>query len=137
MGTQDATAVVKEAYAAFGRGDMDGLLAMLTDDITWETPKVEGAPYGGRTVGKSGVAEFFRKMAEAEEILAFEPREFIAQGNRVVAIGRFKGRVRATGREAESTFVHVFTIEGGKCSSFLELFDTAVVMRAYQRAASA
>lgn len=137
--SQDAVAVVQQGYDAFKRGDINGLLDLMADNVVWETPVVEfeGRSFGGRTTGKAGVAAFFQSLGEREEVLAFETREFIAQGNKVVMVGHYRARVRATGRTAESPMVHIFTIENGKVSSFFEVFDTAAAVKAYQRAASA
>jgi ketosteroid isomerase-like protein len=131
------TAVIKRAYEAFQRGDIATVLDCMADDIQWETPTIRGASFGGRRQGKAAVAEFFRLLNEAEEIPLFEPREFIAQGDRIVVLGRVQVRVRATGRTAESPWIHVFRMQNGVAAEFFEMYDTAVAERAYQQAASA
>lgn len=83
MAEQSSTSVVRAAYEAFLRGDIDGALALMSDDIDWNSPAVEGMPFGGPRRGKNAVADFFTKLNESEEILAFEPREYITQGERV------------------------------------------------------
>jgi ketosteroid isomerase-like protein len=55
----------------------------------------------------------------------------------VVAIIRYRSRVKATGEIAETPLVHVFTIQGGKVTRFFEMFDTAKAERAYRMAAAA
>jgi ketosteroid isomerase-like protein len=35
---QENLQVVHQAYEAFGRGDVPGVLAMLTEDVEWSTP---------------------------------------------------------------------------------------------------
>ena len=42
--------VVQDAYAAFGRADMDALLACMTEDIRWQ-PAIGTAP--GRPASRS------------------------------------------------------------------------------------
>ncbi|MCW5983028.1 MAG: nuclear transport factor 2 family protein [Bryobacteraceae bacterium] len=137
MGAQESAAIVKQAYEAFGRGDLQGLLDSLTDDVVWETPAVRGASFGGRRQGKQGVAAFFSELLQAEEVLLFDMSEYIAQGERVAVLGRYRGRVKATGQIAETPLIHVFTIRKGKIANFFELYDTAAAERAYQQAASA
>jgi uncharacterized protein len=60
------TKVVQEAYAAFGRGDVQGILDRLTDDVIWNG--VYGAaahvPTSGERRGKAAVATFFKQVAE-------------------------------------------------------------------------
>jgi|HubBroStandDraft_6_1064221.scaffolds.fasta_scaffold825442_1 ketosteroid isomerase-like protein len=133
----DEKALVQRAYKAFQRGDIAAVLDSLSDGIVWENPSVVGAPYGGRVVGKAAVAEFFRKLDEALEFEHFEPREFIGEGDRVVAIIGHRGRVRATGRTAEMDLIHIFTVHDGKVTQFLEFFDTAIAERAFAHSASA
>jgi ketosteroid isomerase-like protein len=72
-----------------------------------------------------------------QETLEFEPREFIAQGDKVVSLGHYRWRVKTTGREFSSDFAHVFTVRDGKIVSFQEYTDTASAARAYQKSAAA
>jgi ketosteroid isomerase-like protein len=73
-------------------------------------------------------------MDAAEETTKFEPKEFIAQGDRVVALGTYAATVRETGRSYETDWVHVFTVKDGKITSFNEFFDSAAASRAFQKA---
>ena len=74
MSVQENVQIVKEAYAAFGRGDIQGLLALLAEDIEWITPG-EGLPFAGTHHGRAGLADFFRRISEMLEFSFFEPRE--------------------------------------------------------------
>ena len=38
MSTQENVQVVKDGYAAFSRGDIPGLLALLAEDVEWHIP---------------------------------------------------------------------------------------------------
>jgi hypothetical protein len=46
MVVQENVQIVKDAYAAFGRGDMQGLLALFAEDTEWIAP-LEGLPLSG------------------------------------------------------------------------------------------
>ena len=61
MGTQENLQVVKEGYAAFGRGDIPGLLALMAEDMEWHHPG-PGLPLAGTYRGHDGVANFFQKL---------------------------------------------------------------------------
>jgi uncharacterized protein len=63
MSVQENVQIVKEAYAAFGRGDMQGLLALLAEDIEWISPG-GASPPAGTYRGLTAVAGFFRKLSE-------------------------------------------------------------------------
>ena len=85
------TAVIQEAYAAFGRGDIQTLLSTLADDIVWMGVYGAGShvPTAGERRGKAAVAEFFKQVAENVNFSRFEPKEFIATGDKVVALGYY------------------------------------------------
>jgi uncharacterized protein len=127
------TKVVQDAYAAFGRGDIPTLLGYMTDDIEWRpvTGAARHVPFAGERRGTPAVAEFFKLVADSEDFEQFEPREFIAQGDKVVAIGHYRAKTKATGRTFDSDFVMVFTLRGGKVAAFQEFTDSAAVNAAF------
>jgi ketosteroid isomerase-like protein len=133
MSETQNTKVVQDAYAAFGRGDIATLLGYMTDDIEWH-PVIGTAshvPFSGARNGKAAVGEFFRQVADSEEFQQFEPREFVAQGDKVVAIGHYRAVTRATARTFEADFVMVFTLRGGKVAAFHEFTDSAGINAAF------
>lgn len=105
--------------------------------MTWQLPEIEGVPLAGKRTGRDGVREFFATLARDQEVIEFEPREFVAQGDKVVSLGHYQWRVKDTGRDFASDFAHVFTIRDGKVTGFREYFDSAAVAAAYQKAMSA
>jgi len=133
MSEAQNTKVVQDAYAAFGRGDIPALLGLMADGIHWR-PVIGTAshvPFSGERTGKPGVAEFFKRVAETEDFQQFEPREFVAQGDTVVAIGHYRATAKATGRTFDSDFVMVFTLRDGKVVAFREFTDSAAVNAAF------
>lgn len=138
MSEQDNVRLVQDAYDAFKRGDIQGLLNLLTDDVEWITPGPSDImPAAGNRRGHEGVAEFFSILSGQEDVEAFEPQEYIAQDDKVVAISKYRGRVKATGRTAEAELIHVFDIKDGKVKRFREYFDTAAVLPAFISAQAA
>ena len=137
MNEQDSLAIVRRGYEAFQAGDMTALMELLADDVEWHTPDVAGVAFSGKRHGKAGVADYFHLLGEAEEFIVFEPREFIAQGERVAVLGRSHLRVKETGRMVDSAWVHIFTLRNGRVTQFLELYDTAALEHAHQQVASA
>lgn len=56
----DTKTVIEQAYSAFNRRDIDGALALMTEDVSW--PK---ASEGGRAVGKEEIRAYWtRQWAE-------------------------------------------------------------------------
>ena len=137
MSEQENIAVAQQAYNNFKTGNIQGLLALLSDNIEWQLPEVENVPFTGKRTGRAAVGEFFALVGANQDVLSFEPREFIAQGEKVVSLGHYEWRVKDTGREFASDFAHVFTIRDGKIVALREYFDSAVVAAAYQKAMSA
>lgn len=137
MSEQENTAIAQQAYHNFKTGNIDALLAQMSDDINWELPEISVVPLAGKRNGREAVREFFAIVARDQDVLAFEPREFIAQGDKVVSLGNYRWRVKETDREYGSDFVHIFTVRDGKIVAFREHFDTATVAAAYQKAMTA
>lgn len=131
------TEIVKKGYECFGSGDIKGLLELYSDDISWETPKVDNAVYSGARQGKEAVREFFEMLTGSETFSKFEPTEFVAEGDKVVVLGTFEATVIATGKTFSSDWVHVMTVQDGKVTAFREYFDTAAANQAHQLHAAA
>jgi ketosteroid isomerase-like protein len=117
-------------YAAFGRGDMQGVLAQLDETIEWVTPETAGMPGSGTKHGHKGVLEFFQAVNECWDFQAFEPRDFIASGDLLAVQGYYRAKARKTGIVAESRWVMVWKFRDGKCVHFEEYTDTAALSHA-------
>jgi ketosteroid isomerase-like protein len=138
MNEQQNVKVVQDAYAAFKSGDMTGLLHVMADDVKWYLPGPKDIlPFVGARRGRDEVKQFFASVAENQEPEQFDPREFVAQGDQVVALGQYRWLVKGTRQSFTSDFAHVFTIRNGKISSFHEYFDTQAAVTAYRGAHTA
>jgi len=126
------TKVVKDAYAAFGRGDIQGILDTLDDGIVWKGVYGAGShvPTAGERRGKAQVSEFFKQVAENANFSRFEPKEFIATGDKVVALGHYTATT-PIGRTFDSDFAMVFTFRNGKVTEFQEFTDSAAINAAF------
>jgi ketosteroid isomerase-like protein len=132
MSEQDNTSVVRQAYENFGQGNIPGVLALLAETVQWRLPEMDGVPFAGERHGRDQVGRFFALLGETQEPHQFEPQQFIAQGDTVVALGRYTWRVKKTGRTFSSEWVHVFTIREGRIVAFREHLDTAAAVAAYR-----
>ncbi len=133
MSEAQNTQTVKDAYAAFGSGDVHGILALLDESVEWEGVKgTEGVlPQSGLRKGKAAVGEFFQLLGSTIDFQVFEPKQFVAQGDAVVALGRYKATVKATKKTIEADWVMVFDFRAGKVARFREFADSAQAIRAY------
>lgn len=134
MTEQQNLQTIRDAYAAFGRGDVAGVLASLTDDVVWETQGPSQIPYAGVFHGKDGVSRFFEILGRTEDVQAFEPQRFFAEGDMVVVLGRYAATIKANGNHAETQWVHTFTFRDGKVAKYCEYLDTAKYAQAYETA---
>ena len=123
MGGSNPVDVVKAAYAAFGRGDIAGIVAMCDDKVDWQFNVGTRVPYSGR-FGKANIAQWFADVAKHDDVQVFEPREFIAGGDHVTVLGWEKCAARPSGRAFECPWVHVFTVKNGKVTRFWGMLDS-------------
>jgi ketosteroid isomerase-like protein len=116
MGEQDNVQVIQDIYAAFGRGDIPAILEALSDDAQIHHAGLPDViPWGSSTYsGRDGWGKFFGELNATFEPEAFEPQDFIAQGDRVVALGTYRFRARATGRSFDSAWAMAWTFRGGR-----------------------
>jgi ketosteroid isomerase-like protein len=124
--------MVKELYAAFGRGDMPAMLRVLDDDIQWNYPGSDLIPWAGSFRGHDGVQQVFAAIASQADIERFEPQRFLAQDDSVVVLGWERVRVKRTSRTFEAHWTHAYTLSRGKVTTFREYTDTAATESAFR-----
>jgi ketosteroid isomerase-like protein len=124
--------VVKQMYDAFEEGDMPKALSLVSEDCQWDHRGPPGPPINKLYVGREGVQEFYRTLGETQEVLDFEAQEFFESGNRVVAIGTCRFRVKETGKEWGSKWVGAYTVEDGLIKSWTPVFDMSAEAEAYK-----
>ena len=133
MSTQEIVQIVKDFFAAIGRGDTQGLLALSAEDIEWVIPG-EDWPLVGTRRGHAGLADLLQTQSETMETSFMEPREFVAQGDRVLVVGFATGRIKATKRSFEDHWVFDITVRNGKLRRVREYVDTQALARASEMA---
>jgi ketosteroid isomerase-like protein len=121
----DNKQVVRQMYEAYGRGDIDAVLAYLTDDFDWNAPG--GAPFSGHRVGPQQMRQFFSEMQRWVQVDEFDADEFLADGDKVVVLGRQRATVRETGEHYETPWAHIYTLRNGKVAAGLALADTHAI----------
>ena len=127
--------IVQACFAAFQRGDIPAILNMCDDHVEWiEAGDPKSIPFAGRGNGKSSAAEFFRIIGETSEMLKFEPQQYVAAGERVVALGFWDLRVKATGKVVHSDWAVDFTVRNGKVTRWQAYYDTSATQAAFAAA---
>lgn len=124
----DQVELVRAIYNAFAAGDVPGVLGRMSPSIVWNEaenfPYADGNPYIGPHAVASGV--FARCVGEWDGF-AVEVEELIDGGSTVVALVRYLGTYKATGRSQRTQAVHVWRVEGGKVTKFQQYADTLQV----------
>jgi uncharacterized protein len=134
MSTEKNVRTVKDFFAAIGRGDKEGLLALIAEDIEWIIPG-EDWPLAGTHRGHAGLADLLQTASKSIET-STEPRDFVAQGDRVLVVGFAKGKIKATNKTFEDHFVFAITVRDGKLTNIREYIDTQALARAAHMDAS-
>src|ERR1700743_3497596 len=117
-------------FAAISRGDKESLLALVAEDIEWIIPGKDW-PLAGTHRGHAGLANLL-KMASKSMETSTEPREFVAQGDRVLVVGFAMGKVKATNKTFEDDWIFAMTIRDGRITNIREYVDTQALARAAQ-----
>lgn len=115
----DIKTIIEQAYTAFNTRDIDGALALMTQDVNW--PK---ASEGGRVVGKEEIRDYWtRQWGEFDSHV--EPLEITE-----VDGGKVRVRVHQLVKNLEgkvlsdSEVLHVFTMNSGLIAA-MDLGDEA------------
>jgi hypothetical protein len=135
MSEQQNIDLVRRGYEAFGRGDLAGLLSLFDEQIKWVTPGPTDLPTAGTRRGRDSVQQFFGTLAELFDFQRFEPKEFIAQGDRVIVLGEDTVRLKATGAVFDLEWAHAFSVKNDKIVTFNEYLDTAAIVAELRTAA--
>lgn len=121
--------IIANHYAASDRGDLDGMLAPLADDVSWT--EAAGFPYAGTYLGPDAVAAgVFQRIQDEWDDYTVAIDEVIDGGDVVVGIGTYSGTYRATGRFFAARVAHVWRLTEHKVVAFEQFTDTELVNRA-------
>jgi ketosteroid isomerase-like protein len=123
-------ALVRAIYDAFAAGEVAGVLGRMSPAIVWN--EAENFPYADRSpyVGPEAVANgVFARCAGEWEGFAVAVDEILDAGDTIVALGRYRGTYKATGKAMNAQLVHVWRIKDGKAIAFQQYADTLQVAR--------
>ena len=118
--------VVRRLYEA--RGNPEIIRQVLAPDVRWEV--VPGFPHSDVYLGLNGVFDFFTRLFSDFEDWHTEPSEFFETGDRVIAIGTYSARAKATGKSFNARFAHVWTMRNGLIARLQQCADTAQLAKA-------
>jgi ketosteroid isomerase-like protein len=129
MSIEKNVQVVKDFFAAIGGGDKERVLALVAEDIEWIVPG-EDWPLAGTHRGHAGLADVLQKASEEVEMTYPKPPEFVAQGDRIFAIGVATGKIKATNKPFKDNWLFDITVRHGKLTKIREYIDTQALAKA-------
>ena len=119
-------AIIQGLYQSFASGDIQAVTAAFADDIEWT--EADGFPLGGTYIGPQSVVEdVFMRLGEFSDNWAVVIDRYIADGDTVVADGKYTWNHKRTGQPCEVRVAHIWTLADGKATSFLQHVDSARV----------
>jgi ketosteroid isomerase-like protein len=112
--SQENVEIVRQAAAAFNRGEPDAWIEYCTDDIDYRA--IEGAlDDRGAMHGKEAVRAYVQDWLATFDDLNVEPLELIDAGeDQVIAVLRNSGRAKLSGVETDLTHAALYTFRDGK-----------------------
>jgi len=130
MGDNPNVAMLRQAYSQWVacRGEAcECWLEILADDATLSSlasgsPEV---PFTAPRTSRSGIRAYLEDLMRDWTMVSHAMEDFIAEGDRVVAVGRMSWRNKATGKVVETPKVDIWTFRDGKAVAFAEYYDTA------------
>jgi ketosteroid isomerase-like protein len=123
MTAEEKKELVTRTWAAFGKGDIKGAFANMSDDVSWLVPgNLPGV--SGLKRGKDEILKFMSGVGDTfPEGLQSEIRKVHCDGDTVVVELTNRGKVR-NGKQYENEYCFVFELEDGKIRRIREYVDT-------------
>ncbi len=106
---------VQEMYACFGQGDISGILAKFSDDVSlFNTADASIVPFAGKYKGKQEAIQYFTKLGSMTQTTKFEPSNFSEEGNKVTNEVVHDGIILSTNKPFHTamTFHWIFNDKG-------------------------
>ena len=126
----DNKKVVESLFVELSRGNGEGYLAGLADDVEFT---IEGSTkFSGTFRGKQDVVQRLLTplMNELEGGLVITVDRLIADGDTVVAQAHGRSTTKS-GKPYNNRYCQVFRVAGGKVKSITEYLDTELVTQAF------
>jgi uncharacterized protein len=131
--TITAKETVKKLYDAFGKGDIPFILEHVPENFTWFDPCDPSiVPFGGTHKNKTGFLEFFQQIGNSVDTNLWEVNDYIADEDKLVALGRHGIRCKKTGKEAVADWAMVWHFKDGEPSFGRSYYNTSVFENAFK-----
>jgi uncharacterized protein len=129
--SQESADIVRGMYEAFGKGDIQTVIAALDPQVEWW--EAENFIYADRNpyLGPQAVLEgVFARIAEEWEGFVVSPEEILDAGETIIGHGHYSGTYKRNGEHVRAQFAHFFTFRDGRVVKFQQYTDTAQFLQA-------
>ena len=123
----DNADLVRNFYSRAAAGD-PSFMELFAPEVEFRMPDV--LPHGGTIRGIEALGGYFAEVMARWDDFRAELDDLVDGDERVVALGRFCGRPKASGRYVEIPFALVWTLRDGRAVSVDEYTDTALLLEA-------
>jgi hypothetical protein len=115
-------------------GSIDHWLSIMASELEFRS-LAQGQPdalsFTRPCSGPAEVENYLRELTSNWEMIDYVVDHYVAQGDRVVAIGRTAWRNKSTGKAVDTPKIDVWRFNAdGKALEFSEYYDTAMVLAA-------
>lgn len=122
--------ILKDGYAKFAKGDIEGAVANWAPDIEWnECVSFPFVKNDGKYVGPQAIIEgVFAQIPVYYDNFSIEITDFVDGGDKLVMVGFYTGVYKSTGKKFKASVAGTWYMKDGKAVRFIQAVDTAEIM---------
>ena len=131
-GRDDIERLLREAYAARQRGDLDAIGRLFAPHARFQMAGSKSSPIAVVAEGVDQYRPLIAGMIKTFELLDYTIVNMLIEGSSAAVQWRARLRSSITGEVVETDLCDLIKTEGGQINSFLEFCDTALAARLMQ-----
>jgi uncharacterized protein len=120
--SEENVEIVRRGFEAWDAGDLDGMLALMDDDLVMRRLAPMADP--GTWNGHGGLLQNVGEWLDTFDEFKMTAEEFIDAGEQVVVRVAQEGRGSVSGAPVTATFWFVFGVRDGKSVTTLDMYAT-------------
>ena len=136
MTSQDYVQAATGVFAAFMRGDIEGFLDAMADDVVLvSAPGTDEIPWHGIRRGKEEIRAHLGLVNEHIEVSLLEQSDLLTAENKVAVVNHMECEVKKSGEKVTvNELVHILTFnESGQVSRWIDVYDGTKLLMAFRR----
>ncbi len=113
--------IVDEFFARWSSGDLEGAMAMCTEDAVWDNVPMKPV------VGRDAIQGFLGKFSKGMSDIHYDVKGVMENGDKLMLEG--VENYTKNGQKVSVPYMASFTFRDGKISGWSDYFDLATVER--------